>query len=149
MARRLGHSLGCGGVQRPVPGDWPCTHDPHAGGRGMMPTARLSRRGFLRLAAGGGAAMSLGGVGAYSYARFVEPWWFEIVRQELELPGLPDAFAGLTVAQISDLHLGRYAVAEDLEPAMRATQALGSDAIVLTGDFVSRVDYGEADMLVQ
>jgi len=115
----------------------------------MMPTGRLSRRGFLRLAVGGGAAMSLGGVGAYSYARFVEPWWFEIVRQELELPGLPDAFAGITVAQISDLHLGRYAVAEDLAPAIRATQALGADAIALTGDFVSRLDHGEADMLVQ
>jgi len=114
----------------------------------MIPTDRVSRRGFLRLAAAG-AGMSLGGVGAYSYARQIEPWWFEVVHYELALPGLPDPFAGLTIAQISDLHLGRFATASDIEPAVRATQALGADVIALTGDFVSRVSVGEPEMLVQ
>jgi predicted MPP superfamily phosphohydrolase len=115
----------------------------------MMPERRISRRRFLRRAVSGGATLTLTGAGRYAYARQIEAWWFEVVRHDLELPGLPDAFAGVTVAQISDLHLGAFARAEDHEAAVRAVQALRPEVIVITGDLVSRLDRGEPEMLVQ
>jgi uncharacterized protein len=111
----------------------------------MMPEPRISRRRFLQSAAG----MSLAAVGVGEYAWQVETWWFEIVRQELALPGLPDAFAGFTIAQISDLHLGRYASPADFEPVLRAVQELAADVIVITGDLVTHVSRGEPDMIVE
>src|SRR5205085_2942554 len=125
---RLGHP-----ARRGVePGRLPGRRLPfeHAQGWRMKLTSPISRRAFLRRAIAAGAGSSLGGVGGYAYARYVEPWWHEVVRHDVPLPGLPDAFAGLKIAQISDLHLGRYATADDLEPAVRATQGLGADVIV-------------------
>jgi uncharacterized protein len=109
----------------------------------------ISRRGFLRGVLRGGVGMSLAGVGAYVYGGKVEAWWFEVVRQELALPGLPDAFAGFTIAQISDLHFGPLACSDDLAPAIDSVQALGADAVVVTGDLVSRTTHGEDDMVVE
>jgi predicted MPP superfamily phosphohydrolase len=115
----------------------------------MTPTGRVSRRGFLRAAVGGGAALTLAGTGGFAYAREVEPWWFEVCEHDLALPGLPDAFAGLTIAHISDLHFGRWMSPENLAPALHAVQGLGADIIVVTGDLISRVTHGEPDMVVQ
>ena len=115
----------------------------------MMAATRISRRGFLRAALSGGAGMMLGGVGTYAYARDIEPWYFEVVRHELHLARLPDAFAGMTIAQISNLHFGAWVRLEDLELALSAVQALGADVIVVTGDFLSRITHDEPDMVVQ
>jgi hypothetical protein len=108
----------------------------------MMPKLRISRRRFLQSAAG----MSLAGVVGYAWQ--VEAWWFEVVRHELLLPGLPDAFAGFTIAHISDLHFGRLVGPDDLEPALQSVLALRADAIVITGDLVTRASHGEPDMIV-
>jgi uncharacterized protein len=113
----------------------------------MTPTERISRRGFLGLAAKSAVTMALAGAGGYTYAREIEPWWFEVCRHDLELPGPLDAFAGLTIAQISDLHFGRWMRPENLAPAMHTLQSLGADLIVVTGDLVSRVTHGEPDMV--
>jgi predicted MPP superfamily phosphohydrolase len=114
-----------------------------------MNPPRLTRRKLLRRLGQGGLLTALSGVGGYGYARAVEPGWLEVVRQRLVLPRLPAAFAGFTIAQLSDLHLGPYLAAEHLAPTVRAVMDLEPDAIVLTGDYVSRLDHGEADMLEQ
>src|SRR5918911_4912156 len=57
-----------------------------------------------------------------------------VSRISLPVPGLPPALAGVTIAQVSDLHLFQ---AELHEPARRALDTLHwerPDLLVLTGD---------------
>jgi predicted MPP superfamily phosphohydrolase len=115
----------------------------------MMGGAGISRRGFLRNALRGAAGMSFAGIGTYAYAAKLEAFWFEVVRKEIVLRGLPEAFAGFTIAHISDLHFGRLVRPADLAPAVAEVQSLGADAIVITGDLVSRANCDEPDMIVE
>jgi predicted MPP superfamily phosphohydrolase len=65
------------------------------------------------------------------------------------LAKLPDAFAGFTIAQISDIHFGPYIQSEHVGPVVDQVLAWKPDAIVVTGDLVSRIDHGETDMIEQ
>jgi predicted MPP superfamily phosphohydrolase len=107
--------------------------------------ALLTRRRLL------GAALGLiaSGGATYAYARYVEPGWLDGVRLDLSLPKLPDAFAGFTIAHISDLHFGPFCSPADLAPAIDTVLALNADLIAITGDFVSSLDHGENDMIVE
>lgn len=107
--------------------------------------ASMTRRAFLR----GSLATAGAGIGTYLYARTVEPTWLDIVHVEMPLRNLPNAFADFTIAQISDLHLGPYVQPAYIDTVVDSVLALNADAIVITGDFVSRVTQGEPDMLVQ
>ncbi len=64
----------------------------------------LSRRRFLL---GGLATLAAAGVPAYAFG--VELHWLDVVRRALPIAGLPDALAGRTLIQISDL-TGAYGV---------------------------------------
>ena len=109
----------------------------------LMPL--LTRRNFLR-----GTLASLAGAGgAYVYARTIEPTWLDIVRHDLFLRKLPDAFADYKIAQISDLHFGPFIQPAHVDPVVDALLALNADVVVITGDIVSRVNQGETDMVVQ
>lgn len=105
----------------------------------MPQRLRLSRRAFLQLLVG-----LVGAVGVYD---LIELGWLEITRVTLTLPNLPPAFNGLTIAQISDLHLGPLVGIERVREALRAARALHADVIIMTGDFVSRSTSGELDVL--
>lgn len=109
----------------------------------------FNRRTLLRRLGKGGLCTALAGLGGFGYGRAVEPGWLDVVRQDVVLPRLPEAFAGFTIAQLSDLHFGPYMRADDIAPAVRAALRPAPEAIVLTGDFVSQLDHGEADMIVQ
>lgn len=70
-----------------------------------------------------------------------------IVNQErIWLDGLPAAFDGLRVVQISDIHHGLFLPEEWLAEAVRQANRLNPDIIALTGDFVtySRRNIGPA-----
>jgi uncharacterized protein len=108
----------------------------------------LNRRVLLRRLLQTGIATTLAGAGTFGYARAIEPGWLDIVHEHIPLPRLPDAFAGFTIAQISDVHFGPYLAAEHLAPTVQAVLDLQPDAIVLTGDYVTRIDHGELDMIV-
>ena len=73
-------------------------NEPAAGVKGLLWT----RRRFLT------AAATLAGApaGAFLYAREVEPYWLQVVQQDLPIVDLPDRLAGLTLMQLSDLHVG-------------------------------------------
>ncbi len=71
------------------------------------------------------------------YAFRVEPHWLQVTHVDIWLPALPQALDGLTIVQISDLHVGPYVRAEDLRPAVQAANRLSPDVIVITGDLVS------------
>ena len=98
---------------------------------------RLSRRRFLDFAcgslAGGAAACLLGPL----YATRVEPNWIQVTRLEIEIPTLPAALDGFTIAQLGDFHLGQHVSSDQVRRAVEITNALAADLIVLTGDFVT------------
>ena len=105
--------------------------------------ASISRRTFLR------GSLAIASVGSFLYGWTVEPTRLDVVRVELPLRNLPDAFAEFSIAQISDLHFGRNTELDFMESVVDSVLALNADAVVITGDLVSRVTDGEPDMLVQ
>jgi predicted MPP superfamily phosphohydrolase len=102
----------------------------------------VTRRKFLC-----GAVAAVAGV--YGYARLLEPGWLDVTRLELPLQKLPDAFAGVTIAQISDLHFGPFMQAPEMAQVVEHVNSAEPDLIVITGDLVSRVDQGEPGMIVE
>jgi uncharacterized protein len=98
---------------------------------------RLSRRRFLKLAARGIAAGGLGAIGGGAYITQIEPAFVSVSQLEIKLPHLAPASDGLTLAQISDLHLGEWMNRDRLLSVVRQVNALTPDIIAITGDFVS------------
>lgn len=95
----------------------------------------ISRRTFLSICGLGG----VGGTAAVAaYARWVEPFWPRLVRQEMDLPNLPPAFVGYRIVQVSDLHCDREVPYRYLERQLRRCVELKPDLIVVTGDFLTR-----------
>ena len=91
----------------------------------------LTRRNFL--------------VGAGALAAGLTLYSGEIARHEISLTNLsipidalPDAFVGLRVAQLSDIHLDEYTEPFFLERIVRHVDSLNPDLVLLTGDFVTR-----------
>ncbi|MDP3462281.1 MAG: metallophosphoesterase [Bacteroidales bacterium] len=62
---------------------------------------------------------------------------FRISRVSLRLQGLPLAFDGFKIIQISDLHLGSWSSISQLEEAVELINAESPDLIVFTGDLVN------------
>lgn len=66
--------------------------------------------------------------------------WRRFTVREVTVPvaGLPPAFEGYRIVQISDLHLGTYAMApECVERIVREANARHPDAVCFTGDIVN------------
>jgi len=84
----------------------------------------------LRLAAAGLAAL-FAGIGVANALR-VPP-----VRDvAVAVPGLPPAFDGYTLVQLTDLHISRLFTAGWARRVVARANAAGADAIVVTGDFI-------------
>ncbi|PAW77624.1 MAG: hypothetical protein B9S32_10095 [Verrucomicrobia bacterium Tous-C9LFEB] len=78
----------------------------------------------------------LGGVGLITRHRAGR---FRIERVTLAFPQLPAAWQGMTITQLSDLHIGPgFTVKRHLPPVIDACRELASDLVVITGDFVDR-----------
>src|SRR5205823_1563364 len=81
-------------------------------------------------------------VGAFTLdSFFIEPTSPDITRLDLKLPYLPPAFEGLTIAQLSDIHIDPYTSAEMVGRMVAQVNALKPDLTFVTGDFVSRGTY--------
>lgn len=72
-----------------------------------------------------------------------------VERVTLALAGLPPAFDGYTIAQVSDLHFGPLVAPESVHTALDLVPGLQPDLIVVTGDFVSRLTHGEAHQVTR
>ena len=90
----------------------------------------ISRRGFIRLCL-------LGTLGLVGGKGFVNSRSLEFVKKRINLKGLPSAFNGLTVGQITDIHAGPLVPSELIKKGVDLIMAGQPDLIVLTGDFVS------------
>jgi len=89
----------------------------------------------MRLAIAGAAAGLIGAASASCYAVEFEPRWIEVVHLRVPLARLPGRFVGLTIAQISDLHLGRLVKEELISQAVDTVLGLKPDVIVITWGF--------------
>jgi uncharacterized protein len=93
-----------------------------------------TRRAFLKRTA---VALLAGGAGVGGYAWLIEPHWVEVVRRDLPIRFLPDALAGKTLVQISDLHIGPEVSDAYLHNAFQTVAEIDPDILVVTGDFMT------------
>ena len=62
---------------------------------------------------------------------------FKVRKQTIFFPDLPDAFDGMTITQISDIHSGSFDDREEIEHAINMINEQKSDIILFTGDIVN------------
>ncbi len=106
--------------------------------RPKIPWSKMvSRRTFLRRSAQvGGGLLAVGGMlGTYG---LWETTQVQVDRQDIAVPNLPTAFAGKTLAVMTDIHLGPFVGIDFVHTAIRLANDLKPDLIALVGDFVHR-----------
>lgn len=59
-----------------------------------------------------------------------------VVEVDVPIGGLPDALHGFTIAQISDIHVGPTIKGSYLDRIVDRVNAIGADAVAITGDLV-------------
>ncbi len=94
------------------------------------PVDSISRRTVLKTLLYGGAGLAL-------YSGEVERHWIDIVHRDIYVAGLPEAFEGMTIAQLSDIHLDEFTEPFLLREAVDAINRMQPDVVLLTGDYVS------------
>ncbi len=95
-----------------------------------------SRRTFFRTASVvAGAAPFLGVM--YGYA--AERLRYEVRRVEVPIANLPAQMDGMTIVQISDIHLSGYMTRESVRRAVDMANDLGADLAVVTGDLITGI----------
>ena len=62
---------------------------------------------------------------------------FRVRRLTLDLPQLPPDLDGMTIAHVSDIHVGRFTHGRTLDRIVEATNGLRSDLVLLTGDLIN------------
>lgn len=62
---------------------------------------------------------------------------FRLRRFTLALPSLPKQLDGVTITQVSDIHVGEWTHGPVLQEIVNATNALRADIVLLTGDLIN------------
>ncbi|MCP3064272.1 metallophosphoesterase [Myxococcus sp. K38C18041901] len=92
------------------------------------------RRKFLGRALAGGAALAGGGLASYGHWRaFAPPMVTEIA---IRIPKLPRALDGLSIVQLTDIHVGPFIQRRFMDELVRQANALKPDLFAITGDLV-------------
>ena len=94
----------------------------------------ITRRDFAHLLATAAPALATLGaaiVGLWQIERF------RIRRLTVELPDLPAALDGLTIAHVTDFHVGQFTRGEVLDRIVAATNDLRADLVLYTGDLIN------------
>ncbi len=101
-----------------------------------------SRRTFFRTASVvAGAAPFLGVM--YGFA--AERLRYELRRVEIPLNNLPPELDGMSIVQISDIHLSAYMTRESVRRAVDMANDVGADLAVVTGDLITGMRDSMAD----
>jgi len=94
----------------------------------------VTRRSFLRTAAAMAPPLVTGIATTVSMPQLSH---FRVRRLVVPLAALPPALDGLTIAHVSDTHVGRFTRGPVLDAIVRATNDLGADLVLLTGDLIN------------
>jgi predicted MPP superfamily phosphohydrolase len=106
-------------------------------GRGAHRAARHmdpERRVLLARSVAGGAALLAGGATSFGVWRAYHPP--EISELAVRLPRLPRALDGLSIVQLTDIHVGNMVERRFLDELVQRTNALRPDLVAITGDLV-------------
>jgi len=94
----------------------------------------LSRRQFLT----GLAAAPLIAISATSaYARFIEPYLYEVSETDVFLRDLPERFEGFRITQLTDVHHSRIVGIDEVRRIVDLANLTKPDLIALTGDYTT------------
>ncbi len=69
-------------------------------------------------------------------ARFVAPYRAEVVHIVVQLPRKHGNLAGLTIAFVTDTHVGPHFAATDLEPIVNRLEVIRPDIVLFGGDYI-------------
>lgn len=108
--------------------------------------AKPTRRRFLRYAARTGLGLLGVGAATATYG-FWEASDLRVRRWNIALPNLPDAFAGKTLAVLTDMHHGPYVSQSFIAATVQLTNAQQPDFVALVGDFVQKGKYAEEQLV--
>ncbi len=93
-----------------------------------------SRRQFVKQ-----TATALGAIpfAAGAYGALYGRLDLKVTHPRIVLPHLPQSFEGFTILQLSDLHIGPFMTAREIQKVAEVSNRLRPDLMVLTGDFVT------------
>ncbi len=94
----------------------------------------LTRREFIGAAVALAPPLFTGGLTGVALAQLNH---FRVRRFTLSMPALPRALDGMTIAHVSDIHVGPYTQGRVLREMVDTTNALGADLVLLTGDLIN------------
>lgn len=103
-------------------------------GAGSEAALPLGRRSFLSRAAYGTAIATGVGHSVYAFARGRHDYVIEEVV--VRIRDLPPQLEGLTIAQISDIHVGTFVGERELRTGVELIERARPDLIALTGDLI-------------
>jgi len=96
----------------------------------------MNRRGFISLAVPTSlAAVFLGG-----YTVFGERYSVQFNRYRIMVPHLPDAFNGVRIVHLTDIHYGYLMSISFVKKLLKKVQLLDKDMIFCTGDYIHERD---------
>jgi uncharacterized protein len=93
----------------------------------------LSRRAFLKTGAIGLASIAFIG-SSYSIAHTDD---YDLIQRTIKITNLPEEFRGFTIGLLSDIHSSVFMNRKDMDEYVNAMNALKTDIIFVTGDFVN------------
>ena len=94
----------------------------------------MSRREFLGTAAALTPPLVVTGLTAAALTKLDH---FRIRQIDIPLPQLPAALDGMTIAHVSDMHVGPFTSGAVLREIVQATNGLRADLVLLTGDLIN------------
>ncbi len=97
---------------------------------------KVTRRKFIRIAAGLGVSVGIPGAVKFGYATEIEPRRVVLEERVIRIPRLPVAFDGFKIAVFSDIHLYPFTPIQVVEDAVRLANSFRPDLVILPGDFV-------------
>jgi uncharacterized protein len=96
----------------------------------VISTQTVSRRSFLKR-----GLWTAAGLGLYSTE--IERHWVEVTHPFIYLPDLPQAFDGMRVVQVGDIHLSPFTESIYVEHVVGLINKMQPDLVLLTGDYVT------------
>ena len=93
-----------------------------------------ARRLFLARLFGG--AVGLGGLAMAGWGLYTVSRPVAVKPVDIALPGLPAAFAGFRIVQLTDIHVGPTIGKDFIDQLVARTNALAPDVVAITGDLV-------------